>query len=145
MSKLPQLLKSARPRLRDAAPLTYSICLSFAIANFSIGLGFYFLYTPTVPVAVINYIFTAQVWGAIFIASSLVSLYGLTSNRWNLVRQTIILQLAIKATWTVALVIRVFHSPNTIIFTIVWLTLASIQAATYIYFIPSIGDTEYDR
>lgn len=129
------IINKVRPRLNKVAPLTSYICWCFVVANIFLGLGMIFLYSTPVPIAVAN-IFPYPVWGALFLLAAVVCAYGLIRNNWQIVRQVQVLGLAVKITWAIALIVRCFSAPGTILITVVWLFLAAIQAGVYIHFIP---------
>jgi hypothetical protein len=130
-------LRKARPNLRSIAPLTNAVCWGYAVINTLLGLGMFFLYQTTVPLAVAN-IFSYQVWGMIFLLMGLSTAFGLLTNRHMLVKQTQLVGLIIKALWGIALILRCIVAPQTILITLVWVFFAYIQAATYIYFLPAV-------
>jgi hypothetical protein len=135
MESIGHQIKSVRPSLYAVAPLTYCICWGYAVANVLLGAGIFFLYETTVPLAVAN-IFSYQVWGIIFMSLGFSKAFGLLTNNWQLVKQLQFGGLMVKSIWAIALVIRCFSAPPTIVITVIWLFFAFIQAVTYIYFIP---------
>lgn len=135
---LHQKIKQARPPLYTIAPLTFSICWGYAIVNLLLGVGLFLLYKPAVPIAVAN-ILSYQWWGITFFTIGAISVWSLTRNEWHTTRNLLLIGLIAKSIWAIALVIRCFVEPQTIIITIVWLFFAYIQAVTYIYFTPKIN------
>lgn len=134
-SAIEQELKRARPRLHSVAPLTYSICWGYAVINILLGIGMYFLYETTVPLAVAS-ILSYEVWGIIFAVLGLIGVHFLMTNSWKGIKRMQLAGLFVKAIWAIALLIRCISAPQTIVITLVWLFFAYIQFATYIYFIP---------
>lgn len=137
MSKeeLQKALKEARPPLSTVAPLTAAICWGYVVVNITLGLGMYFLYDTTVPLAVAS-IVSYQVWGILFGFLGVATMYFLISNNWKATRNAQLIGLLFKAVWAAALIIRCFEAPQTILITAVWVFFAYIQAATYIHFLP---------
>jgi len=138
MSKeeLQQALKEARPKLSTVAPLTAAICWGFVVVNLILGLGMYFLYSTTIsPIAVASVV-SYQVWGIVLGGLGVVTAYFLLSNNWNATRQSQLAGLLLKSIWAIALVVRSFEEPRTILITAVWLFFAYVQAVTYIHFLP---------
>lgn len=127
-------LKNARPQLKQIAPLTYSICWGYVVVNILIGIGMFFFYATTIPLAVAN-ILSYQVWGVLFLATGIVSGCALLKNEWRTTRSLLLAGLTLKAIWAIALIIRCLSSPQTILITVVWLFFAYVQAVTYIYFL----------
>lgn len=98
----------------------------------------YLLYRPTVPIAVAN-ILSYQMWGIVFTGLGCVAVYALLRNEWKLSRKLLLIGLAAKAVWAIALIYRCFIEPQTIVITVVWLFFAYIQAVAYIFFTPKIN------
>lgn len=138
MSKeeLQQAIKEARPKLSTVAPLTAAICWGFVVVNIVLGLGMYFIYTTTVvPIAVAS-ILSYESWGLIFFGLGIITAGFIFSNNWKATRNAQLAGLLIKSIWAIALIVRCFEEPRTILITAVWLFFAYIQAVTYIHFLP---------
>lgn len=136
---LERQIQKARPSLRIVSPLAYHIVLIFAIFNILLGISLLLSIDAerfSSPLLIINKIFTFKIWGFIFIFVGLVKLYALANNDWGLTRKTLLMGVALKAAWAIALVARLIFFPSTIFITLTWLTLAFIQIVTYIYFLP---------
>jgi len=127
-------MTTAIPKLRlgKKAPLTAAICWCYAIANIGLGLGMYWLYQPSIPISVAD-IFSYDQWGFIFLIIGIVGLYAMICDKQNLARIMQICGFMVKTWWGIALVIRCLEAPQTILITIVWITLACIQGVTYFY------------
>lgn len=141
MQSLGSKINAARPRLYKVAPLTAYICWWYAAVNMLIGLALFALYEPAVPIAVAS-IFSYQVWGLLFFSAGASGAYGLIRNHWELVRNAQLWGLLIKAIWLIALIVRSFVSPQTILITLVWILFSAIQAGVYIYFIPAVSSSK---
>lgn len=133
-------LQKIRPKLRLVAPLTYSLCWGFALLNLVFGLAMILvqrgeLRPPLDIVAVLSW----TIWGMIFLSIGLVMMYALLRNNWGLIKNIQLLGLGVKTTWLIALIIRSFESPASILITAVWLFLTHTQAMTYIHFMPQMG------
>lgn len=138
MSKeeLQQAIKEARPPLSVVAPLTNAICRGYVAVNIAIGLGMILLYAPTTDIVIVNNLFTFDFWGAVFIILGLTQWWGLHKNDWQFSKFSLLLGLAVKSCWFVALAVRVLENPSAIVITLVWLFFAYVQAMTYIHFLP---------
>lgn len=149
MSNLAQQLREARPKLRVVSPLAFWIV--FIMGVFNILLGLTLMYgidrnRLSASLIIVNEFSSYTVWGVIFIVLGIVKLYSLKLNNWKLSRQTLIIGVAIKAMWSIALVFRIFISPGTVFITLCWLCIAAMQMATYIFFMPpNIGKYKQRR
>jgi hypothetical protein len=130
------VVKQARPPLKQAAPLTYSICWGFAVVNTILALGMIFIYSTPVPISIAN-ILSYKQWGIIFFLLAITTSWGLLTNSWTLTRNTQLAGVLVKAIWAIALVARSVEVPQTIIITAVWLFFAFIQISTYLHFVPT--------
>lgn len=129
----------ARPRLKIVSPLSHWIVTIMAVFNLVLGASLLFAIDSsrfTASLIIVNDILTYQFWGVVFIAIGLLKLYSIYINDWNLSRKTLILGVSVKATWAVALTIRTFISPGTLFVNLIWVTIAALQMACYIWFMP---------
>jgi hypothetical protein len=115
------------------SPLIYSLCWGFAIINLLIGLGLIFLFDTPVPIAVAN-ILSYPEWGLVFIVLSLIGAYFLIQRNATGVLNTQIFSVFVKCIWLIALGIRCFTAPTTIIITLVWGFFAYVQIMICVYF-----------
>lgn len=137
--QLAQELRKARPKLRAVSPLAHWIICLYGVFNVLLGISFLLAIDATrfnSPLLIVNEIFSYDIWGAIFIAVGVLKLYSLKTNNWALSRRTLLIGVAIKAAWALALIVRIFVNPGTIFVTLLWVTLALVQIATYIFFMP---------
>jgi hypothetical protein len=132
-------LGKVRPRLRIADAKTYYISWGYAIVNIVLGLGMFFLYETRIPLVVVNVLSYKQ-WGVLFLILGMLKAYSLLSNRWNMIKQLMILGLILKIFWGIALVIRCIIAPQTILITGVWLIFLYVESVIYIYFLPPYID-----
>jgi hypothetical protein len=135
------LINQVKPKLSLIAPLTSFICWCYVLVNTVLGFGMMFLYSTPVPIAVAN-ILPYGVWGGLFILTAISRAYGLMRNDWEFIKKSQLVGLLLKSTWAVALIVRCFSAPQTILITAVWLFLTAIEAGTYIYFLPPRLDTD---
>lgn len=134
-----QELLQARPRLKLVSPLAHWTVMIMAIFNFFLGASLLFLVDQSrfsAPLIIVNDLFTYKFWGVVFIAIGLMKVYALKTNRWELARASLIVGVAVKAAWSVALIVRVLVSPGTFFLTLLWLTVALLQMGAYIWFLP---------
>lgn len=132
-------IRKARPRLRVVSPLAFWVVLVMGLFNLALGATFILGLDAskiTTSLLIVNEVFTFEFWGVIFIALGLVKLYSLWSNNWSLARRTLFFGVSIKAAWMVALTIRTFISPGTVLFNLLWVTIALLQMGAYIWFMP---------
>lgn len=132
-----QKIALARPPLSKASPLTSSICWGYVVVNIILGIGMILFYSTPVPIAVVN-ILPYWAWGILFLSASVITGYGLIRNDWEITRGSQLYGLALKGTWSVALIARCFIDPRSILITAVWLFLTYVQAVVYIYFLPPL-------
>jgi hypothetical protein len=137
---LKKAIKAARPHLKTVTPLAHAILIIYAIFNILIGFSFILAVDhyrlSSAPLLIVNDIFTYDIWGFIFVAVGLLKLYSVKINNWALSRRSLLVGVAIKAAWAIALVVRSFTSPGTWLIMIMWVTLACIQIMTFILFMP---------
>jgi len=139
MNNITKNIQRARPKLKLVSPLAYSTVLIMAIFNVVLGLSFLFTIDDSrlaASLLIVNDIFTFKFWGIVFILIGLLKLFALWSNNWNLARKTLFIGVSVKAAWMVALIIRVFTHSGTIFLTLLWITVALLQMASYIWFFP---------
>lgn len=139
MTNIEKAIQKARPNLKMVTPLAHAIILVFAFFNILFGLSLFFAIDQTkisASLIIVNNIFSYKFWGFVFIAIGILKLFALKTNNWDLSRKSLLVGVAIKAAWAVALIVRSFTSPGTFLVSIIWLALASIQIATFIFFMP---------
>ena len=137
--KLDTQIQHARPSLRSVSPLPFWVVLIMAIFNIFLGASFLFSVDAervSAPLLIVNEIFTYQFWGIVFILIGLLKLWALKTNNWALTRSSLLVGVSVKAAWTVALTIRSFISPGTLLLNILWVTIALLQIGAYIWFMP---------
>lgn len=134
-------LRKLRPRLRTVAPHSYWFVMLLGVFNLLFGASLMAAVDKgktNSSLLIVNDFFTFQMWGAVFILLGVLKLSALRLNRWRLARLTLMMGVVVKAAWMVALVIRVFVSPGTVIIALLWMTLATAQMLCYIYFLPAV-------
>lgn len=150
MSKetLKHQLEKARPKLKVVSPLAYWIVLVMGWFNIILGTTFIFGIDATrftAPLLIVNELLTFDFWGAVFIFVGIMKLYSLRVNNWKLARSTLFVGVSIKAAWMIALTIRSFISPGTLLLNILWVTIAVLQIGAYIWFMPPSTDSYGQR
>jgi len=138
-SELQKQLRDARPRLKLVSPLAHAVVMIFGIINIVLGVSLLFAIDESkisTSLLIVNDVFNYHFWGILFIVIGLIKLMSLKLNNWNLSRKSLLLGVAIKAAWALALIVRALASPGTWLVAILWIALAAIQIATFIYFMP---------
>lgn len=139
MTTIEKQIQQARPRLRVVTPLAHWIIVIFAVFNLLLGVSLFFAIDQSkisAPLLIVNDFFTYRFWGVVFILIGALKLFALKTNNWDLSRKSLVVGVAIKAAWAIALIIRTLTSPGTALVTIIWLALAIIQITTFIFFMP---------
>lgn len=132
-------IRQAQPRLRKARPLPFWIITIFAGFNIALGVSLYLSFDASrisASLLVVNELFTFRFWGIVFVLVGLLKIFALTTNNWILARQSLLIGVSIKAAWAIALTVRAFTSSGTLLVDLMWITLALIQIATFIFLVP---------
>ena len=132
-------LQEARPKLKIVSPLAYWVVLVMGWFNIILGATFIIGIDATrftAPLLIVNEVLTFDFWGVVFILIGIIKLYSLKVNNWKLSRSTLFLGVSVKAAWMIALTIRSFISPGTLLLNILWVTVALLQIGAYIWFMP---------
>lgn len=132
-------LRHARPRLKVVSPLAHAIVLIFGLFNLFLGISLVLAIDQdrvTSPLIIVNDVFNFRFWGITFILLGLFKLLSLRLNNWSMSRKSLLLGVAVKSAWALALIVRSSANSGTWIVTILWLALAAIQIAAFIYFMP---------
>jgi predicted ferric reductase len=138
-SNLHKELREARPKLKFVSPLAHAVIFIFGVFNILLGITFLFAIDEnkiTTSLLIVNDVFTYRFWGIVFILLGVFKIFSLKLNNWSLSRKSLLLGVAIKAAWAIALVVRAVTSPGTWFVAIMWIALAAIQIMTFIYFMP---------
>lgn len=137
---LEKAIKLARPRMKAVTPLANSILTIYAFFNLFLGVSFILALDQSrlssAPLLIVNDVFTYDFWGFVFVAIGILKLYSIKTNNWALARKSLLVGVAIKAAWAIALIVRSITSPGTWLITLMWLALAFVQIATFIFFMP---------
>lgn len=139
MNETDKNILHARPRLRIVSPLAYWIVFILGVFNIALGVTLFLALDQskfTNSLLIVNSLFTFKFWGLAFFTLGVIKLYALFKNNWHMARNSLIAGVVFKSTWAIALAIRTFVSPGTIFLDLIWITLALLQAATYIFFMP---------
>ena len=136
--EISQAIKEARPKLILVSPLAAKIVIIFGVLNILLGAGFIFTQAVlATPLAIAPTLLAYQLWGLAFFALGVAMLWAYKRNSWRIMRHTMVIGIAIKFAWAIALVIRYVSGEFTNPFVlIVWVGLAAIQAVTYVHFMP---------
>jgi len=138
-SDLHKQLRDARPRLKLVSPLAHAVVMIFGIINIVLGISLLFAIDQSKissSLLIVNELFNYRFWGVVFILLGLFKLLSLKLNSWNMSRKSLLIGVAIKAAWALALIVRAASSPGTWLIATLWIALAAIQIATFIYFMP---------
>jgi len=145
VTNIEKQIQKARPSLKTVTPLVHAIITVYAYFNIVFGLSLFFAIDQSkisASLLIVNNIFSYKFWGAVFIAVGIFKLFALKTNNWNLSRKSLLVGVAIKAAWGVALVVRSLTSPGTFLVSIIWVALATIQVVTFIFFMPPAVKTD---
>lgn len=139
MSHLEKQLREVRPRLRVVSPLSNWVVKVMGWFNIILGLSMIFSVDSdrfTASLFLVNEYTPFWAWGYVFLAIGITKLYSLAVNDWSLARKSLIMGVAVKAAWMVALTIRTFVSPGTAFLNLTWIAVGLIQMGAYIWFMP---------
>lgn len=139
MNETEKNIQHARPSLRIVSPLAYWIVFILGFFNLILGFTLFFAFDSprfSSSLLIVNSLFTFKFWGIAFFTLGVLKLMALFKNNWHWARNTLITGVVLKSTWAIALTIRTFVSPGTIFLDLIWVTLALLQAVTYIFFMP---------
>lgn len=136
-------IQELRHRLYKVSPLVFAITGIFIGMNIVIGVVMAIAFDESRVVAsllIVNDILTYRFWGFIFIGLALFQGWALYKNNWNLVKKSLLSGVVVKTFWAVGLVLRAFVEQGTLLIALPWITLALIQIATVIFFLPPVYD-----
>lgn len=139
VTTLEKQIQKARPLLKTVTPLAYWIITIYAYFNILLGISLFLAVDQnklTASLIIVNDIFSYKFWGIVFMVIGILKLFALHTNNWKLSRQSLLVGVAIKAAWALALVVRSLTSPGTWLVSIIWIALAAIQIVTFIFFMP---------
>lgn len=143
-SELLKELHKARPKLRTVTPLAHAVLLVYAFFNIFLGVSLFVTIDQsriTSPLLIVNDVFSYKFWGVLFVVLGLFKLFALKTNNWDLSRKSLLVGVAIKAAWALALVVRSTANAGTWLITLMWLALAAVQIVTFIFFMPPAVQT----
>jgi hypothetical protein len=138
-SNLHKELREARPKLKFVSPLAHAVIMIFGFFNIFLGISLLFAIDQgriSSPLLIVNDVFNYRFWGVVFIFLGTFKLMSLKLNNWSMSRKSLLIGVAIKAAWALALIVRALSSPGTWLITLMWVALAAIQIVTFIYFMP---------
>lgn len=137
--KLKREIRNARPSLRLVSPMSYWFILLMGVFNIILGASLFLTLDAgrvSAPLIIVNDFLSYQFWGALFFLLGVFKIGTLRFNSWKWARRSLIFGVSVKATWMVALIIRVLTSPGTIFLSLLWVTVALTQMICYIFFLP---------
>jgi hypothetical protein len=135
-------IRSARPRLYIAWPLTHAIVCLYIGFNFVMGMYFW-LVPSAYAVATINKYVGLDVWGFIFFCTGVALSWGLFRNDWQFIRGAMMFGVLIKAIWTYALFASMLDAGIKLLgVTAMWVLILGLQAVTVVYFAPKAKAVE---
>lgn len=142
--ELAKKIRAARPTLKLVTPLSYRIIWIMALFNILLGSSMLIGIDServSASLIMVNELFSFRFWGIVFIGIGLLKFYALKTNNWELSRRSLLVGVAIKAAWSIALIVRALTSPGTVFLTLAWLCVAALQMSCYIFFMPpDVGD-----
>lgn len=128
-------LRQARPSLRLASPLTFWICVGFAVVNIFLAIVI-FTQPDTSHLALYFSIFTPRFYGSLFLLQVIIISISLLMNSWKYTRLALGMGLFIKAFYAYSLIelglrTGLIHS---LAITSLWLFITWVQFCTIVYF-----------
>lgn len=117
-------------------PWIHNTLIGFGVFNIAIGITLFFWY-PLVPLTIISPLIRQSIWATIFLLSGLVTLFGLLTNKFRLLRTMMIIGLFIKGLWEIGLLFRI-RNGGTIYLAELWGMIAYLQLLGVIYFRPEV-------
>ncbi len=148
-TKVKKELRVARPRLKLVSPLAHTVVMIFGLFNLFLGISLLLAIDHnrvTSPLIIVNDVFSFRFWGIVFILLGIIKLLTLRLNSWSASRKSLLLGVAVKSAWAFAFIIRSTTNSGTWIVTILWVALAAIQIAAFIYFMPpSVASNKQPR
>jgi len=133
--KTHEIIKTARPKLKDAFPLTAAMVLVFGYGNLLIGAGLMSERAHLSHFLTINAVTNSVVWGIIFVLLGAFMLWGYLRNEWGILRRTLFIALLVKTFWMVSLLVRLVNGmQDNVLIPVIWGMLLAAQFVTYVYF-----------
>lgn len=132
-----------RHRLSKVSPLVFAITGIYIGMNIVIGVVMAIAFDESRVVAsllIVNSIMTYKFWGAVFLALAVFQGYSLVKNNWKLVKLSLLSGVVVKTFWAVGLCLRAVVENGTLLIALPWITLALIQIATVVFFLPPVYD-----
>jgi len=128
-------MKNKTPRLSQVEPIISKLMIAFAIFNLVLGIGLFSLSARTLNFFIVNDVFNEQFWGGVFFATGIAMLVGFIINNWKLMRFSLVVGLALKFFWLLALGLRQFEDFDTNIFLLIFFAFVAVtQFVIYLHF-----------
>lgn len=121
-----------RRQLRKVAPLTFAICVGFALFNILVAGSLYNTPASHLPLVIINKTLSPQFWASVFLVLSVSGILSLALNRWKYIRRVLGIGLCMKSLWLYAFLLRVPSDGFGPV--IIWAFVSYIQFITLVLF-----------
>lgn len=136
-------IQELRHRLYKVSPLVFAITGIYIGMNIVIGVVMAVAFDESRVVAsllIVNSILTYKFWGFAFLGLAAFQGWALYINNWNMIKRALLAGVVIKSFWAVGLILRAIVEQGTLLIALPWITLAIIQIATVIFFLPPVYD-----
>lgn len=136
-------INEIRHRLYKVSPLVFAITGIYIGMNIVIGVVMSVAFDESRVVAsllIVNSLLTYKFWGLVFLGLAIFQGWSLYRNDWDLIKKSLLAGVVVKSFWAVGLVLRAFVEQGTLLIALPWITLALIQIATVIFFLPPVYD-----
>lgn len=130
-------IKIDRPKLKDVSPFLHAVIIMFIWLNPLVAWSL-IAQAPNAGLVVVGSYFLTYLWAALFCSLSVVLLYGLIRNNWDLTQKALIVGLFAKSFFTYSLIVLAFHvGINQIIGVLgIWIALTWVQFFAVRFSIP---------
>lgn len=136
-------INELRHRLYKVSPLVFAITGIYIGMNIVIGVAMISSLDETRFVAsllIVNSVLTYKFWGVVFLGLAAFQGWALYKNDWGMIKKSLLSGVVVKTFWAVGLILRAIIESGTLLIALPWITLALIQIATVIYFLPPVYD-----
>ena len=136
-------IQELRHRLYKVSPLVFAITGIYIGMNIVIGMAMITSFDENRVVAsllIVNSVLTYKFWGVVFLGLAAFQGFALYKNNWSMVKKSLLSGVVVKSFWAVGLVLRAIVDQGTLLIALPWITLALIQIATVIFFLPPVYD-----
>lgn len=136
-------LNELRHRLYKVSPLVFAITGIYIGMNIVIGIAMITAFDQSRVVAsllIVNQLLTYKFWGCVFLALAAFQGWSLYKNNWKYIKLSLLSGVVVKTFWAVGLCLRAVVENGTLLIALPWITLALIQIATVVFFLPPVYD-----